>query len=294
MLYEKLIKNWRLNQYLIEHILLILLYINSFLDLIFVLIEGIMNSILLKPRMNFSCGTSAIHLLDESRLISIVSELNPEAVQKLISSLTSIDWSVELIKEYEHKWGWSNLSKNPSLPWSIELIKEYEHKWDWYHLSWNRSLPWSVTLIERYKDNWDWDHNYGRFAIFSNEFFPWAVKFFDRYVHKVNFDDYPYTSDFSQNLALSMELIERCKENWDWYHLSQNTSISWSIELIERYKENWDWYSLSQNPSLPWSVELIEKYKYSWDWYSLSQNKSLPYQLIKKYKNNLYWSIELL
>ena len=78
-----------------------------------------MNSILLETRMNFSCGISAIHLLDESRLTSIVKQLSREAMQKLISSLTSIDWSVELIKEYEHKWDWSNLSRNPSLPWSI-------------------------------------------------------------------------------------------------------------------------------------------------------------------------------
>ena len=117
------------------------------------LIEEIMNSNLLNSKINFSCGLSTIHLLDESRLASVVNVLNPKAMRSLISSLTFIDWSIEFIAEYEHKWDWSSLSQNSSLPWPVELIEKYKDSWNWSNLSQNSSLHWSVELIEKYKDS---------------------------------------------------------------------------------------------------------------------------------------------
>ena len=82
-----------------------------------------------------------------------------------------------------------------------------------------------------------------------------------------------------ENINWSVELIEKYKDQWDWFYLSRNTSLPWSIELFEKYKDQWDWEwgGLSSNKSLPWSIELIEKYKdqWHWDWGGLSWNESI-------------------
>ena len=111
-----------------------------------------------------------------------------------------------------------------------------------------------------------------------------------------------------ENINWSVELIEKYKDQWNWFYLSRNTSLPWSIELIEKYKDQWYWSCLSSNTSLPWSIELIEKYKnqWHWDWRGLSSNTSLPWsiELFEKYKDqwdwrrlssntSLPWSIEL-
>ena len=112
-----------------------------------------------------------------------------------------------------------------------------------------------------------------------------------------------------ENINWSVELIEKYKDQWDWFYLSRNTSLPWSIELFEKYKDQWHWRELSRNTSLPWSIELFEKYKDQWDWRELSENESLPWsiELIEKYKDqwdwgwgglssntSLPWSIELI
>jgi hypothetical protein len=80
-----------------------------------------------------------------------------------------------------------------------------------------------------------------------------------------------------ENINWSVELIEKYKDQWDWFYLSRNTSLPWSIELFEKYKDqwHWHWFYLSRNTSLPWSIELIEKYKDQWDWRELSWNESI-------------------
>ena len=98
-----------------------------------------------------------------------------------------------------------------------------------------------------------------------------------------------------ENINWSVELIEKYKDQWDWFYLSRNTSLPWSIELFEKYKDQWDWRELSENESLPWSIELIEKYKDQWDWRVLSKNESLPWsiELFEKYKDQWDWWGEL-
>ncbi len=79
-----------------------------------------------------------------------------------------------------------------------------------------------------------------------------------------------------ENINWSVELIEKYKDQWDWFYLSSNTSLPWSIELFEKYKDQWHWRGeLSRNTSLPWSIELIEKYKDQWHWLELSWNESI-------------------
>ena len=79
-----------------------------------------------------------------------------------------------------------------------------------------------------------------------------------------------------ENINWSVELIEKYKDQWDWFYLSRNTSLPWSIELFEKYKDQWHWRGeLSRNTSLPWSIELIEKYKDQWHWLELSWNESI-------------------
>lgn len=115
----------------------------------------------------------------------------------------------------------------------------------------------------------------------------------------------------SKYYTLSIDLIERFRDKWDWREIPKNTSLQWSIEMIESYNNKWNWglswYYLSRNESMPWTIELIEKFNNKWDWEHLSMTKNLPWsiELINKFKNNwvrhhlsrnesLPWSIELI
>ena len=74
-----------------------------------------------------------------------------------------------------------------------------------------------------------------------------------------------------------VNILKRIETDKGIEFLCSFENINWSVELIEKYKDQWDWFNLSRNTSLPWSIELIEKYKdqWHWDWGGLSWNESI-------------------
>ena len=109
-----------------------------------------------------------------------------------------------------------------------------------------------------------------------------------------------FIRQISHNYPLNERLLEKFKNDWLWWLLSENKALPWSEALIEKFKDEWYWLSdlsglrgLSINKSLPWSEALIDKFKDKWVWglYGLSHNKSLPWSeaLIEKYKDKWGW-----
>ena len=74
-----------------------------------------------------------------------------------------------------------------------------------------------------------------------------------------------------------VNILKRIETDKGIEFLCSFENINWSVELIEKYKDQWDWFYLSRNTSLPWSIELFEKYKdqWDWDWGGLSWNESI-------------------
>jgi DNA polymerase III epsilon subunit-like protein len=118
------------------------------------------------------------------------------------------------------------------------------------------------------------------------------IKEFENLIRDYNrikqlFIGYPdfFTTRISQEYPLSILLIDKYKDKWNWSDLSMNESLPWSADLIGKYDDKWDWWRLSLNEGLPWSGELIERYKNKWDWCRLFGNNKLTWtdELIEKY-----------
>ena len=72
---------------------------------------------------------------------------------KKLSASHEMQWSVELIRQFQEKWHWKILSSNPSLPWREDLLWEFKTQWDWNALSGNQGQPWSVEQFEHLRDD---------------------------------------------------------------------------------------------------------------------------------------------
>ncbi len=54
----------------------------------------------------------------------------------------------------------------------------------------------------------------------------------------------------SSSSPISLELLDKYKDHWNWGLISRNKNIPWSLELIERFQDKWDWQFLSRNGGL--------------------------------------------
>ena len=93
------------------------------------------------------------------------------------------------------------------------MMREYRNELDWSEVSQNRNIMWSASMIEFLKRRIDW-------SVFSSH---------------VN------------EKALTPNIIERFKDNWDWKELSGNECLHLSYELVDKYVDKWDWPSLINN-----------------------------------------------
>jgi hypothetical protein len=98
----------------------------------------------------------------------------------------------------------------------------------------------------------------------------------------------------SKYFQVTLDLLEKFRDYWNWEDLSQNQFLPWSIELIGKYRSYWNWWTLSRNEFLPWSIELIGQFRDHWNWETLSSNRSLDWttELIDKYEKYWYWGGE--
>ena len=148
----------------------------------------------------------------------------------------------EIINKYPDKpWDWDWLFENTNIDIEkyipLELIEKYPYKWNYLRLSYNPNII--EDFILKYS-NKPWDINY---LINNNKITNFII--LSKFTHITG-----YIIRFNPN------------KPWDWEWLIQNTNIDVemyiSLELIEKYKNIWNYYYLSYNPNL--TEEFILKY----------------------------------
>lgn len=116
-----------------------------------------------------------------------------------------------LLNKQIRKEAMKEISSNFAL--TEDMMREYRNELDWSEVSQNRNIMWSASMIEFLKRRIDW-------SVFSSH---------------VN------------EKALTPNIIERFKDNWDWKELSGNECLHLSYELVDKYVDKWDWPSLINN-----------------------------------------------
>jgi len=164
------------------------------------------------------------------------------------SKSTNVEWSVKILRTFEHRLNWSLISSNETIPWSKELIKMFDDKWSWTRLSQNEALPWSEELINNYSDKWLWggtDEYLTKTRIVNT-----YDSFFDRKEKRGGLSE-------NRSLPWSESFIEDYADKWNWKILSRNTGVLFSESFIMKFEDRWDWQLLYSNSSALWSLEFL-------------------------------------
>jgi hypothetical protein len=149
-----------------------------------------------------------------------------------MSSNTNIDWSVELLDKFKHKWEWGSISIHiiGEYIWFDGILEKYQEDIDWESLSYNSRIPWTEELLDKYHDKLDWSNISSNFGII------WTKELIRRYEDKLNFNN------LSNNSSLPINNITINRQ--PHYSMSKIPSEE-VIEFLERYEDRLDWDYLS-------------------------------------------------
>jgi hypothetical protein len=106
-----------------------------------------------------------------------------------VSGNSSINWTVDMIKTFEHQIDWEVFSNNvDDRLLCDELIEQFKDKWDWKELSGNSYLRLTYELIDKYIDKWDWSAilRWGRWNRMDKLL---SLEFLNRYQQYIPIDD---------------------------------------------------------------------------------------------------------
>ena len=74
----------------------------------------------------------------------------------LVSRNPNINWTVGMIKAFDHHIDWKVFSKYADGKLLFdEVIEQFKDKWDWNALSSNTNINFTIELLEKYFDRWD-------------------------------------------------------------------------------------------------------------------------------------------
>lgn len=139
----------------------------------------------------------------------------------LLSATTSINFTPELIKEFESFWNWNILSSNKKIDISSDLIAKFNF-WDFQELSKRREISENPEwIISQSTKEWDWI----------------------------------YISS-SINYRLDINFIERFSDKLSFSLLSANPSVKFTTQLLSRFSRKWNYNSLENNYSITRDDEL--------------------------------------
>jgi len=191
-----------------------------------------------------------IELLDNSNILDIIHLINTTLLEKelnyfsnspLTHTISNIN-AIELLKKYQKKICWYDLSSNP---YAVQILKnKYPNKIDWDFLSMNRSEE-AIELLKENPKKINWlllCYN------ISNE----AIKLLKENPKKINW------SILSNNS--NPEAIKLLKENpkkINWNNLSTNPNTE-AINILKQYPKKINWNNLSTN-SNPEAIKLLEQ-----------------------------------
>lgn len=104
-----------------------------------------------------------------------------------------------LLKDTIRKQAMKSISAN--YPLNNEMLNKYPNELDWEEVSDNDNISWTVAMIDRWKNILNW-------KVFSQT---------------------------SNEAILTLEILEKFKDQWDWGELSGNQCLKLTFDLIDKY-----------------------------------------------------------
>jgi hypothetical protein len=108
------------------------------------------------------------------------------------------------LKTYKNLLDWNKISANENINWSNEILVEFDEFIKWNKLTINRSAFIERSLLETFEDKIDWygNDNYYGDSITANNGIHWDIETIDKFADKTNFEKLSYATsvDWSESL----------------------------------------------------------------------------------------------
>ncbi len=216
----------------------------------------------------------------------------------------NIAWSEYILREYSDKLCWTALTSNPSVPWDAKLVHTFENYINWQVAANCPHFPWTRELFFRYKDLLDWLNLYEM-----------PVKLHQDDFRRFNSEQLSHLIRF-ENIAWTMELIERYEYDFNWDLLGSNPGLPYSENFFKTFHEHFSYIQVLGHPWLMhdenlaimeriayieynllsqykeyWTEEFIERHAEQLNWDLLSSNQNLPWSkdFLLKYEDRWNW-----
>ena len=225
----------------------------------------------------------------------------------------NIPWTLDLVKKYEYKWQKNSTYscetyetlRNPTI-YNIDGILDYLSKrWDIPFLLKKGIVGCTEDTFERFTGKIDISPS-SYYSITNLDFVekyqdrlnlkfitPHNINltedFIEKFSHKLNW------RSLSLSIPLSISLIDKFTNYWDWEYLSKNRKMEWTEDVINYYWDKINWYSLSSNSGLRCSNNFLEKHAQMFEWgnHGLSRVASINWteEFIEKHVDDLGWGM---
>jgi len=207
------------------------------------------------------------------------------------------------LQKYKDKVSWRLISWNLNIDWTYDLISEFQEQIRWMGFTRNANAFKDISLIDFFSDriNWNSSDISRHYSIALNEGIRWNKETIEKYASKINFE----ALSANTNVDWFEELLDKYLYKWDFIELGRNESVPWTIELFEKYLNidylnkdyqfdaNYVFESLIVLNRTLVNFDLIEKYKDLLDWDSICRNEYLPWKeknLLELWSENIKWS----
>lgn len=202
----------------------------------------------------------------------------------------NIPWSIKLLKNFQEELEWSSVSQNSSIDFSLDLVSEFESYWEnktirhyptngyyWEYLSENIGKKFDLALIKKYKHKWYWD------KLLLNKNINWTSDLIEQFapeIYKIDSRDYYGKSHMmevlykNKEIPFSLSVLDKLADKWsictfigstkrdgfyttrEWFEYSRNNHIT--IEIITKYGIFLNVGAIINNPNLKWNLDLIK------------------------------------
>jgi hypothetical protein len=265
-----------------------------------------------------SSGPIAVQSTLQQREAEVYFRRNPEQFMEFFYK--SYRLSEDFIERHQDHLSWFELCQSELVEWKEEMIVKFSNRLDWQLVSIQPPVKISESLVSRCAEKWDW-HLVTLGWHLNESVWPHVseIAFKSATFPSLRNNDRDFRGPYPY-LPLSIQLIDRFIDQWNWLGLSLSEALPWSTSLIEHYKDRLFWGGeyrsdeensplivvgafdvdtvnsiepggLSDNRKLPWTKKFIEKHEDLWDWWYLSRNTGLPWsaELIECFEDRWDW-----
>tara|TARA_R110001606_G_C15378953_1_gene650253 strand:- start:219 stop:1673 length:1455 start_codon:yes stop_codon:yes gene_type:complete len=225
----------------------------------------------------------SVELLEEHK-----TEINWSHISR--KSKYNIPWSIKLLRRFQNELEWSSISQNSSIDFSLDLVSEFESFWEnkkminypsngyyWACLSENIGKKFDLELIEKYKHKWYWD------KLLLNKNINWTSELIEQFtteIYKIDSRDYYGKSHMmevlykNKEIPFSLPILDKLADKWsicnfrgstkkdgfyttgEWFEYSNNNHIT--VEIISKFGTFLNVGAIIKNPNLNWNIDLIK------------------------------------